>query len=653
MKNILNIFIFNFLCIANIFAGEGELIDTIKLSPLDIVSRNDFFSSSFVILKVDSNKISDNKSYNLGDLLSTLTPLQIQSNGSMGSASGAFIRGCNSYHTSVNWNGFPIGSVTLGTTDLSLINIGAIQEIEVVKSSPGSVYGNGSFGGSVNLKNIPRWNNGFTIEYNFLKGSYSENYNYLNLSYGEKNIYYDASLSSYNIKGDFPYHDYIKPYNPLVNTEHNNCWSYNTAHNIYFKFPSKINIEYGLWIYSKGKELPNIIGANKPSFAFQQDKSIKNYIKVIKVFDNSSLNYNAAYLYDFFKYTDKESADAVDYSVYSVFNITQLLNDLNYRYYINPNITIDAGLNYSHRIVNTNNYSHIISENYFAFLSGIKISYSRFISNLLFRQEFNSYYKVKPVYSLSFKYEILKNILFTNVNIGRNFRMPTLNDRYWKPGGNLDLLPEFGWNTDAGLEITKKINSDNLFIFSIYGYYKLINNIIQWLPDNDNPFSTIWTPKNSKRAWIRGIDNTLKYCFSYNLFKFETELFYNYNISEVSSDPDYNNTSRKKLMQYIPLHSANGSMEIKYKDFFAGYIIKYFGKRYTDEGNIEANALPYYTVSNFYTGTNFNIKKIKMAMSFKVHNIFNKEYQIVRAYPMPGRMFQISLKLGFQRKNIY
>ena len=30
-------------------------------------------------------------------------------------------------------------------------------------------------------------------------------------------------------------------------------------------------------------------------------------------------------------------------------------------------------------------------------------------------------------------------------------RMPTLNDRFWRPGGDPDLRPERGWNADAGL----------------------------------------------------------------------------------------------------------------------------------------------------------------------------------------------------------
>lgn len=38
----------------------------------------------------------------------------------------------------------------------------------------------------------------------------------------------------------------------------------------------------------------------------------------------------------------------------------------------------------------------------------------------------------------------------------RNYRYPTLNDLYFRPGGNKNLKPERGWTFDAGLETTLK-----------------------------------------------------------------------------------------------------------------------------------------------------------------------------------------------------
>ena len=35
--------------------------------------------------------------------------------------------------------------------------------------------------------------------------------------------------------------------------------------------------------------------------------------------------------------------------------------------------------------------------------------------------------------------------------MARSYRAPTLNERYWVPGGNPALLPEAGWGSEAGL----------------------------------------------------------------------------------------------------------------------------------------------------------------------------------------------------------
>ena len=39
------------------------------------------------------------------------------------------------------------------------------------------------------------------------------------------------------------------------------------------------------------------------------------------------------------------------------------------------------------------------------------------------------------------------------VNFSRNFRAPTLNERYWQPGGNPDLEPEESYNIEAGITL--------------------------------------------------------------------------------------------------------------------------------------------------------------------------------------------------------
>ncbi|MBK6947561.1 MAG: TonB-dependent receptor [Haliscomenobacter sp.] len=57
--------------------------------------------------------------------------------------------------------------------------------------------------------------------------------------------------------------------------------------------------------------------------------------------------------------------------------------------------------------------------------------------------------------ALGVDYQIHPNLLVKG-SASRNYRLPTLNDRFWAPGGNPDLLPESGWSQELGFHYRKQ-----------------------------------------------------------------------------------------------------------------------------------------------------------------------------------------------------
>jgi iron complex outermembrane receptor protein len=68
---------------------------------------------------------------------------------------------------------------------------------------------------------------------------------------------------------------------------------------------------------------------------------------------------------------------------------------------------------------------------------------------LTIRQDLAEGYKVPFCFSAGAEGPFAEN-LSARFSFSRNYRVPTLNDRFWQPGGNPDLKPESSWNQEAG-----------------------------------------------------------------------------------------------------------------------------------------------------------------------------------------------------------
>ena len=101
--------------------------DTIPIPEILIqTTRENFFSTSNYNYNVDDLQLKHNGLNSIGEVLSKFTPAQINTYG-LGGISTISLRGTADDQTSVFWNGIKINSLTLGSTDISLIPINAAQ----------------------------------------------------------------------------------------------------------------------------------------------------------------------------------------------------------------------------------------------------------------------------------------------------------------------------------------------------------------------------------------------------------------------------------------------------------------------------------------------------------------------------------------------
>jgi vitamin B12 transporter len=87
----------------------------------------------------------------LADLLRSIPGVDVGNNGGPGKTTSVFLRGANSAHTLVLVDGMRISSATLGTTALEHIPLGQIDRIEVLRGPASSLYGADAIGGVIQI----------------------------------------------------------------------------------------------------------------------------------------------------------------------------------------------------------------------------------------------------------------------------------------------------------------------------------------------------------------------------------------------------------------------------------------------------------------------------------------------------------------------
>ncbi|MDZ7878950.1 MAG: Plug domain-containing protein [Saprospiraceae bacterium] len=108
---------------------------------------------------IDSADLKTSPFQNLSDLLQNLTPLSIKAYGI--GLSTVTSRGTGSRHTALVWNGLNIQNSLVGLSDLSALEVGAVDKMYVKFGGSSALFGSGAIGGAVFLDNSIENTRGF------------------------------------------------------------------------------------------------------------------------------------------------------------------------------------------------------------------------------------------------------------------------------------------------------------------------------------------------------------------------------------------------------------------------------------------------------------------------------------------------------------
>ena len=592
------------------------------------------FSTALKVNQIDSSILKQNSLSSLSDILVSQSPIFIKTYG-QGSLATVSFRGTTANHTGIYWNGFSIEPPNIGMTDLSLIPIAFFESVEIQHGGASSLFGSGNIGGSIHLENNYHFDSKDKYNFSFSSGSFGSNSGKTKVLLSGKNWASSSGIFVRKMKNDFTYKNLYSENEKQKNAE---LFQYGIFQEYSRKIINNQLFTVSAWFQFSDREIPKTI-TSRPTNAYQIDKAFRSTALWKKFIKDGSITARVAYFDEFLHYVDK-TEDSEEIYIDSKIKMKTFVSEFDYKRSFFKILNMNAGISFKSKTGDSKNYYGSKNRKEAAiFLSSvINFSEIQWSAALNLRQEFVEEYDVPFTPSLGFEGKIWRNIS-GRINISRNFRAPTLNDRFWIPGGNENLKPENSWNEEAGLDFNfNSKNKKHFSEFSITAYNSMINDLIMWIP-KDN----FWSVSNVQKVWARGIEFQSKTNLKIKAFEIIFSEAYTYSKSTNRKKLSGYDEAYNKQLIYTPLHNFSIHLQILYKKWSISYNQNYVGKAFTSRDNL--HKIPSYSISNFKINKSFEFGGKLMNFQFNINNIFDKNYQVIEFRPMPGRSYGITMNL--------
>ena len=403
-------------------------------------------------------------------------------------------------------------------------------------------------------------------------------------------------------------------------------------------------IHAGSWIQSRDKDLPYAMSSSPRWLSNQQDLSARFFTRVSRKAANGSMEFTLAGLSDSLLY--REIPVTVDSTVrQSGIRTTNLFSSINCHWFVNNTIQIESGADFERLTAESNSFNGTVAEYRGALFGSLQFEKKNFTGNLDLREAFYSNAGFRPLFALSGMYRFRDRNIVLKSQVSNKFRIPTMNERFWIPGGNPDLVPETGIGYDFATGWNSGRNSRFPVEISIMAFLQNINNWIQWVP-----IGSYWSPGNVRQVRCQGIESDLVLRKTYGNANLTLKAMYTYT---ESLDLSLNNIDSRtdRQLPYVPFHLFQANSSIGIAGFEGTISYRYTGRRFTTDDHDAWLALDPCHLVDATIGFKIPVNRSMFRISVAMLNTLNVSYQMIRAYPAPGRSFYISCIYSFNQTN--
>jgi vitamin B12 transporter len=561
----------------------------------------------------------------IADLLSLEGMANIRAYGA-GLTATAGMRGGAANQTSIVWNGFKLPTPLSGLTDFSNLPATFFDRVTVVPGAHSALWGSSAVGGIVALGSDVRPPVGAEIGLNL--GSFGAKTYQIKANTQYRRFQFTTRVARREAENNFTYTVALS--DSVRRQVHGRIQTTDALQEVTWQPNSQWQIRGFAWVNSAARQIPPTITQTR-SVADQADQVLRFATDAQWQGRRVVTVGRLGHFRESIRYVDS----AVGTNSLVRFGTTTA--ELESRIpFANQRHQLHLGATANHTDGVAPGYVMGLTQRRNAVFGSLRMRYGRLQSQFDLR-----WARRILVPGVSAQYQ-LGNLTALRTRLGRTFREPVLNELYWLPGGNPDLLSERGWSAEAGFDQRFERKSLKIGLFCT-AFYRSTEGQIIWAPVAG---SFIWSPANLGLVHTKGIESRMHV---------EVRLPHNLHLrlragSDLISSENQQTLALPRInagdqLWYVPRVQSFAAMHILWRRWVLHGQRQWFGAVQTPQFPLETLQMD--AASLQFTTKLYNNTRIETFL--RADNLGNKTWLSINRRPMPGRTISVGIRMCWEK----
>lgn len=638
----------------------AQKVDTLvceQLVELEVISsaKPSSVSSSSPLQVMESDDFLRIGALSLSDAVKRMTGVDVRDYGGVGGLKTVSVRGLGARHTAVSYDGVVLAGAQSGHVDIGRLSLGNIGLLSLSMGGEDDIFKSATEHATASLLSLHALRPQKTVSYASVRAG--------SFCYVDATLHHDHSFSkswSASLHGNYMRSDGMYPF-VLVNGENktlekrhdSDIQSFAIEGNLFGRIAGgDLNVKISMYDSERG--LPGTVNLyNKDNRERLWDNNLyaqAHYDVPLNKYFRLKARLKYDYQYSKYKEINKNYASGQQVDV----------NEKN-EYYASVGVKCDPLHGFSFALTSDiaystlyNNFEDSRAPKRISSISVLAAQYNigRFVATATLLGTFvydavkagtvpEPYARLSP--SLSFVYQPVASFpLRLRASYKDAYRIPTFADLYYLRLGNVGLKPEKASQFNFGVIWNESFGRVVPFVSLIVdGYYNKVEDKIVALPT-----MYVWRMMNFGEAEIAGVDANAQVELALSRkISFMFDAGYSYQYAVDVTDPSAKNYRHQ--IPYTPRNSGKFTLSVLNPYVNVSYIFTAVGDRYMLPQNTSRNRIDGYTEHSFSLNRDFVFQACSLRLQGELLNIGNKQYEIIRYYPMPRFSWRLSARLNF------
>ena len=586
--------------------------------------------------------------HDMGDALKRFAGVQVKDYGGVGGMKTVNIRGLGAGHTGVTYDGVQVGDCQSGQVDLSRFTLDNVSLVSLQIGQEDNIYQSAKAYTSAGLINISTLQGVSDRKPHLTTTLRTGSYGLFSPSLRYHQQFSRLGIGAYTSyeRADGVYWFTLKNGIKTIHERRNNSdiQTWRGELNMSYQLTDKQTLQWKAYGFTSNRGLPGaVIYDNTYSAERLKDKNVFTQMLYENRFSNRiKMKAAAKWNYAWSRYSD------IPASGYKEDTYRQNETYLTATLWTNPlqGLNLSFAQDYAHNHLSMtlpkaanptrNSLWTALAANYQ--IGPFSVNASLLATNIYERVKqgnaSDGFHRLSPAFSMQWRCLQDFRLRFGYKDI---FRTPTLNELYYTGIGNRHLNPEMSRQWNLGTTYSHTFNRTLQLSLTADGYFGNVTDKIIAVPK-----MFYWQMMNAGKVRQLGLD------VSANIEKrwgndWTVSATGSYSLMKATDISDPTAVYYRNQIAYTPRHSGSASILLHTPWLDFSYNVLVMGERYTLSYNIPDNRMRPFADHSITLSREFNINKQQLRVQFDVRNLGNKNYEVVRFYPMPGTNWRLSV----------